>query len=194
MHVQQQKVRGQLRTPSEGLLPGFTKPHAKRHKKNTGGRVMVLAGISEDRVAVWEEVRGRWNGARASEMYLGPIAKFLKAKYGNLPSYLIVEDNDPTGFKSKAGLAAKEVAKIRAMRWPRYSPDLMPLDFALWANINARMDACAPRGKETVAAFKLRLRRVALSTPRAAVRGMIDRMRAKAQEIYDADGGDIRTD
>ena len=35
------KVRGHLRERSEGLQKGFTKPNAKKHKVNTGGRVNV---------------------------------------------------------------------------------------------------------------------------------------------------------
>jgi hypothetical protein len=35
----QMEVRGQIRTPSEGLAPGFTKPSERRHRKNLGCHV-----------------------------------------------------------------------------------------------------------------------------------------------------------
>ena len=70
----------------------------------------------------------------------------------------------------------------------------MPLDLSLWANISGRMDAGAPRGKESAAAFKKRLRSTALRTPKSDVRNMVAKIRAKAQEIYEADGKDIRSD
>ena len=80
------------------------------------------------------------------------------------------------------------------MPWPRSSPDLNPLDFGLWSNVNLRMEKIAPRGDETAHEFKARLRSTALSTPRGVVRRMIDQIRSKAQEIYEAGGGNIRSD
>ena len=183
-----------LRTRAEDLKPCFTRPNKSRHRCSTGGTVDILAGSSASRVVLWEEIRGRWNGETASAMYRGPIAKFLKKKYGEKDRFLIVEDNDPTGYKSRKGMAAKAAEKIRTVPWPRYSPDLMPLDFSLWANINNRMSACSPKGKETVASFKARLRRVAFGTPQAAVRDMVAKIRAKAREIYEAAGKDMSSD
>ena len=193
-HLAKQQARWQLRTPQEGLSPGFTAPNGKRHRINPGGWVSILAGISGDRVVLWEEVGKQWNGARASEMYHGPIKKFLKKKRGNKSSYLLVEDNDPSGYKSSKGMEAKKEIGIRTMKWPRYSPDLMPLDFSLWADVNRRMAESAPSGYESIMCFKQRLRRTALATSRATVMQMVDAIRKKAQEIYDADGGDIRSD
>jgi hypothetical protein len=56
------------------------------------------------------------------------------------------------------------------------------------------MATTAPKGDESVVAFKKRLRRTALRTSRATVRKMIKAMRKKAKAIYDADGGDIKSD
>ena len=114
---------------------------------NTGGSVKILAGISGDRVVLWGEVGKSWTGDRASEMYHGPIMKILK-KRGIKKSYLVVEDNDPTGYKSSKGRAAKKTLGIKTVKWPRYSPDLMPLDFSLWQDVQRRMDASAPSGYE----------------------------------------------
>ena len=50
-------------------------------------------------------------------------------------TYLIAEDNDPSGFKSGKGMAAKKAVGIKCIEWPKYSPDLMPLDFSLWKNV-----------------------------------------------------------
>ena len=70
----------------------------------------------------------------------------------------------------------------------------MPLDFSLWENIEARMTQSALRGRETVAAFKQRLRRVALATPTSEVRKMLEAVRSRAKAIYEAKGGDIDRD
>lgn len=188
------KVHGQLRTPKEGIESGFTKPNSKRHIMNPGGGVHVCAGISNCRVVLWEYFTGSWSGEKAADMYTGPIKAALKKHRGAKAYHLIAEDNDPTGYKSKAGIRAKEEQGIRAMPWPRYSPDLNPLDFSLWDNVNRRMDASAPAGRESVAAFKKRLRLTALRTPPAVVRKMVEAMKKKAQMIWEAGGGDIRKD
>jgi len=135
-----------------------------------------------------------WGGQAAADMYKGPILRTLKKQRGIKPSYLLCEDNDPSGYKSGKGLAAKKAVGIRTVTWPRYSPDLMPLDFSLWKNIEKRMDACAPKDRESLAKFKLRLRRVALTTPTSTVRKTVLAMKTRAQEIYDASGGHIKSD
>ena len=108
--------------------------------------------------------------------------------------YLIAEDNDPTGFKSGAGIAAKQEAGIHTIPWPRYSLDLNPLDFSLWVNIEKRMHASALNGRESIEDYKIRLRRTALSTPTAAVRKMVEAMRKRARLIWEAKGGDVSED
>ena len=43
-YVKQQRVRGHLRTPAEGVKKNFTKPSTKKHRMNTGAR--ILSNIS----------------------------------------------------------------------------------------------------------------------------------------------------
>ena len=47
-----------------------------------------------------------------------------------------LEDNDPTGFKSNKGKAAKVSARIEPFEISRRSPDLSLCDYALWQEIN----------------------------------------------------------
>ena len=49
------KVRFHLRTRSEGVRPGFTKPSAKNHKLNPGAVANVCAGIFDNKAPhnVW---------------------------------------------------------------------------------------------------------------------------------------------
>ena len=70
----------------------------------------------------------------------------------------------------------------------------MPLDFSLWADISKRTAESAPRGRETVSAFKMRLRQVAVRTPTAKVRAAVGAMRKRAQQIWEAGGKDIPRD
>ena len=38
-------------------------------------------------------------------------------------SFQILEDNDPTGYKSNQAISAKRDLKINPIEFPRYSPD-----------------------------------------------------------------------
>ena len=113
---------------------------------------------------------------------------------GAKPSYLLAEDNDPTGYKSGLAMAEKRRLGLRTIQWPRYSPDLMPLDFCLWSEISKRAAAEAPRGKETVEASSQRLKQVALRTPRATVLAAVGAMKKRARQIWEAGGKDIARD
>ena len=193
VHKKKQKMVNQLRTRAEGLQKNFTKPKAKAHRRNLGGSVTLCAGISNCRIVLWEYVRA-WNGQVAADMHKGPIMKVLAKHRGVKPSYLIAEDNDPTGYKSGKAETEKRRLGLRAIDWPRYSPDLMPLDFTLWEDIEGRLELGAPKGKESVAAFKKRLRRVALGTPAATVHAAVATMRKRANMIWEAKGKDIARD
>ena len=50
-----------------------------------------------------------------------------------------MEDNDPAGYKSSKGMAAKAAAGIETLDLPKRSPDLNPLDFSFWAAANQKM-------------------------------------------------------
>ena len=193
VHLQKQKMVAQLRTPAEGLQPNFTKPKVKAHRRNLGGSVTLCAGISNSRIVLWEYIRA-WNGQVAADLYKGAIIKALAKHRGVKPSYLIAEDNDPTGYKSGKGMTEKRRLGIQTIEWPRFSPDLMPLDFSLWHNIERRTHMSAPKGKESVNAFKERLRRVAFATPAATVRAAVAAMRSRAAMIVEAKGKDIPRD
>ena len=118
----------------------------------------------------------------------------LRKVRGKKTSYLICEDNDPTGHKSKAGIKAKHDMNIRTVEWPSYSPDMNPLDFSLWKSIENRLFKTLPKDGVSVDSFKKRLRETALATPRAEVCKMINKIKSKAQDIYDAKGGNIASD
>ena len=194
VYLQKQRVRGHLRTPAEGLKKGFTKPNKKKHRINPGGGLHICAGISNCKVVLWEYIEGRWNGAKAAALYKGPIYQTLQKHRGPKSRYIIVEDNDPAGYKSGKGKKAKREVGIKPKVWPRYSPDLNPLDFFLWENITDRMEASAPSGHETIDELKKRMRRVALRTPKAVIRKAILQMSTRIQKVYEEKGGDIDID
>ena len=191
--LQLQRVRGALRTRKEGLKPGFTRPGIGKHKFNPGGHVHILGGICGEKIVLWEEIRGRWCGQTAQDMYAGPIKRALQRRRPGKRSWLILEDNDPTGFKSSKGMRGKAQSKLRTIDQPPYSPDLNPLDFSLWNEVHTRTLNARPK-HETKLEYKARLRKVALSMPRSFVRQAVQNIKKRAQQIFDADGYDIPRD
>ena len=155
-YMRMRKVRGHLRKRSEGLKKGYTKPSVKRHRVNTGGRVNVCAGIIGGKVRVWHYLPRRWCGAVAEDVYRNVVAPALRKHCGHKRKYTILEDNDPTGYKSGKAITAKAELGSEPIEFPTYSPDLNPLDFALWSEIEARMTKNQPK-HETHARYKARL-------------------------------------
>ena len=193
-YLNKQRVRFHLRKKTEGLRPEMTKPSRKKNRMNTGGWVNVCAGISGCRIVLWEYLGRRWSGSAAAELYSGPIAKTLKKQRGEKRKYHILEDNNRSGYKSKKAVAAKEAARISAVPFPKYSPDLNPLDFAVWTAIEKRMVENAPAGRETVEGYKKRLRSTALRLPTTFLRKAITSIPSRMAAIVAAKGRSIARD
>ena len=188
------RVRGHLRTRGEGLRAGFTKPDKKKHRVNTGGNVKLCAAIIGCRVRVWHYLQKGWGGQAAKHMYETVLAPALKRHRGEKRKYILLEDNDPSGFKSKVAMAAKKAMKIHPIEFPTYSPDLNPLDFSLWQEVEDRMSRQKTPRKESADAFKARLRKTAMSIPSPVIRKMLASIKPRAQSIYNHNGGHIPRD
>lgn len=193
-YVKKTRVRGHLRTPGEGLKSGFTKPNTKKQRMHTGGYASVCAGISHNKVVLWEYLGKRWTGQAASDLYRGPILKAMQKARGEKDKYLICEDNDRTGYNSKLGLAAKKDIGARTVPMPKYSPDLNPLDFYVWSEVGRRMAKAKVKQPESAKAYKARLRRTALNLPRDAVGRAVLCMKKRMAAVFEAKGGDIARD
>jgi transposase len=188
------KVRGAFRTRKEGLKKCLAKPCARKHRVFPGAQAWVLGGICQGRVRLWEYIDGRWNAEQACRMYAGPIMRLLKRVKPHKRSWTVVEDNDPAGFRSSRATSLKQSLKLRPLSLPPYSPDLMPLDFSIWQEIEQRTTAAV--GSQTVSAKKYRqiLRRVALRLPEAVVTKAVLSMKRRTEQIVAAKGGHIPED
>ena len=160
-----------------------------KHRMNTGPNAKLCAGIIGGKVRIWHYLPATWNKAAAVDFYTKVLSPALKHYHGDKKRYTIIEDNDPTGYKSGPALEAKASLKIHPMEFPRYSPDLNPLDFALWNEVERRMSEQEQPEDETVDEFKARLRRTALMIPKAVVTKMLASVKHRAQIIYDNNGG-----
>ena len=79
------------------------------------------------------------------------------------------------------------------MPWPRYSPDLNPLDFYVWHEVETRVMKKL-KGPVSVKKFGELLRRTAKSLNQDTILKAVLDIKARAKAIYDADGGLIERD
>ena len=158
------------------------------------GRANVCAEVSNGRGVLWHYLPKSWTGQVAADLYRDVIFPTLKRVRGVKRSYRILEDNDPTGYKSNLAKRAKAEKRIQAHVFPRYSPDINPLDFSLWQAVTQRMVQNTPKKLETVVEYKARLRSTALRLPRAVVSKAVNNMAARIRQVKDAKGGNIPRD
>ena len=192
-HYRQTRITGHLRKASEGIEKGFTKPRTK-HSWTGVPSITVAAAVNKKRVIMWHTLDKPWNGTTAADMYQGPLLAALRRTYGKKKSYTIVEDGDRKGNQSGKGLQATSKAKIRALTLPPRRPSLMPLDFALWHEIENRMEKSMPKGRETKEAFIKRLEKTARALPPSLVGKAVGRMKPNVKAIVDAKGWHPKND
>ena len=142
---------------------------------------------------MWRYVAGgRWSDMAAANMYQGPPRSALMKQWPTLHAWRVLEDNDPTGFKSNRGTAAKLAAKITPFAIPCRSPDLSLCDYALWKEINRRMrrqEQNWARGKvESRSQYLTRLKRTAIRLPKSFLEDSIGDMVRRCELLYQAKG------
>ena len=191
-YVAQIGTRGAYRGLGEKFAKGTVKPNPKL-KYNPGVRgVKVLAGVGQGKVLLWHLIESRWNGSVAAAMYKGPVSKALQKAYPSKRRFWVLEDNDPSGFKSSKGMKAKEEAKIDSFDIPKRSPDLNVCDYALWKEVNKRMrlqeKSWPDSKKETRSEFMVRLRRTATRLPTSFVNKAIGNMQDRCERLRAAKG------
>ena len=143
---------------------------------------------------MWQELARKWNSKAAEELYRGPIINALKKELGAKRRYVLLEDNDPTGYKSTRGKEAKADLHIEPLRFPQYSPDLNPLDFYVWSEVEDRVLAKPADKLESGTAYKARLRRVAKALPASKIEGAMASIPKRAKAIVEAKGGYVKFD
>ena len=188
-------VRGAYRTRSRIYTTGYVKPpNPKALKQNTGAHsVMVTCAIGAGKVLMWHIVQGRWNGATAARMYKELQRSLAKAHPNVKGPWRVLEDNDPTGYKSGRGLAAKKDCGIQSFDLPKRSPDLNPLDYGFWVKVNKAMRAEErewPASKrESRDQYIARLRRTAKAIPKSEIENLIGGLRRRCELLDQARGG-----
>ena len=184
-------ARGAFRGKKQGLDKGYVKPK-KTAKRNFGKKVCVAVAISATKVLTCFEVKGNWCGAAAEELYSQHLGPAFKKARPSKKKFLLVEDNDPSGHKSGKGEEAKAAARMTCLPFPKHSPDLMPLDYGFWTEVNRRLRAqekkFAASYYETRKHFVARLRRTILRIPKVFLTKLVGAMKKRSQLVKDAKG------
>ena len=190
--VARRAVRGAYQQKGSPPKPHVVKPKGTPSKTKFPS-VQVTAAVIKGKVRMWRYVKGTWTGAEAAAMYK-ELRKVLKKAYPNHKGkWSIIEDNDPTGYKSRVGFAAKKEARMLVDSLPKRSPDLNVLDYSLWKKIDTRMReherSFRKTKKESKDEFLQRLRKTAMGLPSAEVKKAMGSMRRRCKSIMKERGG-----
>ena len=192
--VARRQVRGGYRARAEQPRTYLVRQRATQKYPMKG--VQVTAAIVAGKIRMWRYTKGSWCGKEADKMYhdLEKVLKKAKPDKEAKPCHRwsILEDNDPAGYKSSAGKRAKKDCKMVPFSLPPRSPDMNPLDFSIWHEVNVRMRRqeakMGGRRRESEEAFKKRLRRVAMTLPTSVVSKAVKDMHRRTNELYAANG------
>ena len=185
------RPRGTFRAPGQGLDAAHVKP-PKDLKQNFGKSVQVSVAISAKRVLACHVVNNKWNKHSASSMYKDVLGPALHKVYPGKRRFLVLEDNDPAGYKSILAKDTKQAMGVDVLELPKRSPDLNPLDYAFWSHVNDRLRSQEEKFggayTETRSQFVKRLRRTILRTRPQVLGGMISNMKRRC-ELLQASAG-----
>jgi transposase len=187
------RVRGAYRKKGKSLRPGLVKP-SRKFKVNTGAKGILKTGaVGGGKVLVFHTIVGRWGGESAASMYKDVMAKALRSRYPKAKSFVLLEDNDPSGNLSTKGIESKRAAKIKVFQIPKRSPELNVLDYAIWSEIEKRMRAQERKfpdsKKESRPDFEKRLDRTAQNLEKDYIDRCIKSMKRRCELLYKAKGG-----
>ena len=101
------RARGHLRTRGEGAQKHFAKPKGNKHRVNPGATVNVAAAIVKGKIRVRHYLPKRWCGSAACDFYSKVLAPSLRRNHPEKSSFRVLEDNDPTGYKSNKAIECK---------------------------------------------------------------------------------------
>ena len=139
--VARRSIRGAYQKKGAAPKKWLVKPKCGANSAKYPG-IQVTAGVIKGKIRMWSYVDGKWSAQAAAHMYKNVLTKALKRAFPlQRRPFTIIEDNDPTGYKSRAGNRSKADNNLVADSLPKRSPDLNVLDYSLWSEINRRMRA-----------------------------------------------------
>ena len=185
-------VHRTFRKSGQGLAKGHVRPRKATSGAFASQSVLVGVAISAKKVIMCHVVDGKWNGAAAAKMYSRSLAPALRKAYPSKNRFLLLEDNDPSGYKSKVAKQAKRDGKVDVFELPKRSPDLNPLDYGFWDAVNRRLRRQEKRfaagKKESRKQFVARLRRTTLRMPPQVLAPLVESMKRRCAAVKAAKG------
>ena len=85
----------------------------------------MACAIVKSKVRVWHYLPKRWRGEAASDFYKDVLIKALRRNHRGKTSFRILEDNDPTGYKSGRAVDAKRCPLRPVGSWCAMRSDLV---------------------------------------------------------------------
>ena len=162
-----------------------------KEREGASGRVPMIAAVcGPARKMFVHKFKGSWCAKEAETMYKN-LKAFLSKNYPGRKRWLLVEDNDPSGLQTKRAKRAKAACGFTSIGLPKRSPDLSPMDYAVWDHIVSKMRAAEKRmrKKESRKAHIDRLVRTIKNVDKAFLKKTQRSMRRRLQQVLRATGG-----
>ena len=101
--VARRSVRGAYQKKGAAPNKWLVKPKCGTNSAKYPG-IQVAAAVIKGKIRMWSYVERKWSAQAAAHMYKNVLAKALKRAFPfRRRPFTIIEDNDPTGYKSGAG-------------------------------------------------------------------------------------------
>ena len=154
--------------------------------------VMVWAGVSANSRTnlVFVPQGVKINAQTYLELILEPEIQHAGYKLFKNRPWLFQQDSAPahSANLTQNWLRTKNIDFIDKNEWPPSSPDLNPLDYSIWANLEAR--AC-PVPHKSLSSLKAALKREWDKMPQEELRHSVLSFRKRLQSVVDKKGGYI---
>ena len=192
--LKRQKVFGHLRKPGEGTQPEFVRPKTQRGGIGVPSvEVTACVAPAKGKIIMFHRPQKTWCAEQAKYMYEHPLSAALKRTYGELSSYRIVEDGDPSGYQTQKGREGKKTAKIQSWRLPPRTPEWMPLDYSIWKAIEQKAMKSV-KARQTKDTWATALRKAAAGLAPAYITKTCGAMKKRIDATHKAKGSHIKVD
>ena len=189
------QVRGSYRkNVIQTALKNYRIKKGDKMKSRWGGSAPAIGAICGPQYKVFTYLvpGGKWN-ARAAALFYRALADFLRAEYPESvgKKWVIIEDNDPAGFRAKKSIEIKKELKLEPIGLPPKSPDISPLDYSIWSHVLKTMRAQERkmRKKESKKCHIERIKSTMKNMDKNFLRKTMRSMKKRLTACYKAKGG-----
>jgi hypothetical protein len=191
MYERRKEVRGAYaKKDKRGKRIPPTRPGGKNAPgRSKGGKIGVCAGFVDNRMVLWHAYKGCISAKKFCSSGLRRALEGSK-EMGKRGTRVILMDNCKAHRAKKTDAFLDDLG-VNCIDFPVRSPDLMPLDFTIWRALLYRLRRQEEKikGRETLGAFKARLRRTAMRLPEDFFDRVWGEWRRRLRRCHEAGGG-----